>query len=188
VAIKGETIHDAAKVFAEHVNSVLARTVTPMPVISIVVKDRTMTRIQLAFRQGAAATSARIATRYGRMGLYVGQVLEAEPAADGLQRLRTVKYTYTVSPSHDPEPIFRWEYVRNVGTAKWCRHHLQGPVQVKLNRQTVELNDLHLPTGYVPFEEILRFCIVDLGVKPLTPEWDDVLRESYAKFRTEFTL
>jgi len=40
------------------------------------------------------------------------------------------------------------------------------------------LNDLHLPTGWVRLEEVLRFCIVDLGVRPLSPRWHEALVES----------
>jgi hypothetical protein len=53
------------------------------------------------------------------------------------------------------------------------------------NRQ-VTLNDLHLPTGWVPVEEVLRFCIVDLGVRPLGRDWNEVLRESEQLSRAEF--
>jgi hypothetical protein len=60
-------------------------------------------------------------------------------------------------------------------------------VNLPLLGPAVSLNDLHLPTGYVAFEEVLRFCIVDLGVHPLSDGWDGVLRESYEQFKTEFT-
>jgi hypothetical protein len=56
-----------------------------------------------------------------------------------------------------------------------------------IHGHTVSLNDLHLPTGYVPFEEVLRFCIADLGVSPFAEDWDSVLQESYDLFKTEFT-
>jgi hypothetical protein len=47
----------------------------------------------------------------------------------------------------------------------------------------VRLNDLHLPTGFTTIEDVLRFCIVDLAVAPLSPEWDQVLNESYQTFK-----
>ena len=40
------------------------------------------------------------------------------------------------------------------------------------------LNELHLPTGWVPIEEVLRFCIDDLGVRPLSPGWHETLAAS----------
>ena len=54
------------------------------------------------------------------------------------------------------------------------------------DRTDLTMDDLHLPTGYVPFEEILRFCIVDLGVKPLSENWNEILTESYRQFQAEF--
>ena len=50
----------------------------------------------------------------------------------------------------------------------------------------MRLNDLHLPTGFTTIEEVLRFCIVDLGVTPLSDEWDRVLTDSYEKFKGDF--
>jgi len=57
---------------------------------------------------------------------------------------------------------------------------------LQIGRETVALNDLHLPTGFVTVEEVLRFCIVDLAVKPLSDEWDATLMDSYEKFKGDF--
>jgi len=38
----------------------------------------------------------------------------------------------------------------------------------------------------VTIEDILRFCIVDLGVEPLSANWHEILQESYELFREEF--
>jgi hypothetical protein len=35
--------------------------------------------------------------------------------------------------------------------------------------KTVTLNGWHLPTGYFPLEEVIRFCIADLRVEALSP-------------------
>jgi len=48
------------------------------------------------------------------------------------------------------------------------------------------LNDLHLPTGYVLLEEIIRFCIVDLGVRTLDADWNKTLEDSEEKFKKSF--
>jgi hypothetical protein len=122
------------------------------------------------------------------MELYLGQVCESRLLGQ-LHRLQTVKYTYTLTPSGAQEPLFRWEYVRDIGDDRWCRHHLQGPLALPVNDRggIVSLNDWHLPTGYVPFEEVLRFCVVDLGVTPLAADWHEVLRESYERFKADFT-
>ncbi|MDI3339907.1 MAG: hypothetical protein QJR03_05170 [Sphaerobacter sp.] len=105
--------------------------------------------------------------------------------------LRTISYRYALYRDGIDEPILRWEYVRLPGdNAQYCRHHLQGSIAVPLTddrERHPSLNDWHLPTGWVTIEEVLRFCIVDLGVQPLNPEWDSILRDSYERFKTEFS-
>lgn len=48
------------------------------------------------------------------------------------------------------------------------------------------LNTWHLPTGFVTIEDILRFCIVDLGVPALNTTWHQRLEESYSAFKIRF--
>ncbi len=180
--ITGRTLAEAAQKFREHVNDVLNRTVTQTPLQLVQVKNGFL----LAFRQGGVPLAAPLATRVGRMWLYMGQTCSST-IREGLHYLRTMRYAYTLTSDGSDEPLFRWEYVREPGDeAMWCRHHLQGPIPLFLNRQAASLNDLHLPTGYVPFEEILRFCIVDLQVEKLAANWDEILRYSYEQFKTEF--
>lgn len=120
------------------------------------------------------------------MSLYVGQLCDSV-IERGLHRLRTMRYVYSLTSDGSDEPLFRWEYVREPGAgSQWCRHHFQGPIHVALNRHITTLNDLHLPTGYVPFEEIIRFCIVDLQVTPLSTNWETTTYESYEQFKAEF--
>jgi hypothetical protein len=52
--------------------------------------------------------------------------------------------------------------------------------------EKVALNAFHLPTGWVTFEEVVRFCLMDLGAEPLTTRWHSVLLDSYRRFREEF--
>lgn len=119
------------------------------------------------------------------MLLAIGQNCGSVLTKEGPHQLVTVEYRYTLPPEGTDEPLLRWEYVRQPD-GPWCRHHLQGTVPLRIGRETVTLNDLHLPTGYVTIEEVLRFCIVDLGVEPLAGDWDRTLRESYERFKTEF--
>lgn len=118
------------------------------------------------------------------MGLYIGQLCDSVETKDGRQ-FTTAKYRYTLTPEGTDEPLLRWEYDR-VTEGAWCRHHLQGTVPVAFGRgASPVLNELHLPTGYVTIEEILRFCIVDLEVRPLSADWDAILTESYERFKAE---
>ncbi len=182
--ITGRTLAEAAHTFRDHINYVLARTVTQTPVVLV----PSLQRFQITFRQAGQPIQASLNTRFGRMGLYFGQVCDSVVREDGFHILRTVSYKYALYPERGEEPVIRWEYVREPRPGDLsCRHHVQGPIPLRLNDHTISLNEIHLPTGYVTFEEILRFCIVDLGVSPLNAEWDRILRESYEQFKIEFT-
>ena len=98
-----------------------------------------------------------------------------------------MRYAYGLIPDSSDTATIRWEYVRSPAAgADWCRHHVQGPIEIVLNRAETTLNGLHVPTGYVPFEEIIRFCIVDLEVPSISEDWRAVLHDSYEQFRRDF--
>lgn len=184
--IEGDTLRDAAQAFCDHVNRVLCTTVTETRLQVLEVHGTPY--IQFAFRQAGRATPAPLRTRFGPMWLYLGQMFDSVAAPTGRRRLRTIQYRYTLTLEGVPESLLRWEYVRTPPAGGvWCRHHLQGPVLLHVYGHVVPLDDLHLPTGYVAFEEVLRFCIVDLGVTPLAADWDRTLRESYERFKTDYT-
>lgn len=42
-----------------------------------------------------------------------------------------------------------------------------------------DLARAHLPTGHVPLRDVLRLAIAELGVRPLRPDWDAVLRRTH---------
>jgi hypothetical protein len=64
--------------------------------------------------------------------------------------------------------------------------NLQGPILLSFGPATVSLNSLHLPTGYVTLEDVIRFCIHDLGMPPLSADWDETLIQSYREFKDQF--
>jgi hypothetical protein len=120
------------------------------------------------------------------MDLYVGQICGSIPVPGNQRRLITTKYQYMLTAEGDNEALFRWEYVREPHPSEtWCRHHLQGRPRIVVGTETVRLNEWHLPTGYVPLEEIVRFCLVDLDVPPLSDDWHAILLTSYKQFREE---
>ncbi len=182
--ITGRTLPDAAQNFCDHVNFVLSRTVTHTHAVLVEVPER----FQITFRQAGQPITAPLNTYFGRMGLYFAQVCGSVVRQDGLHELRTINYKYALYPDVGEEPIIRWEYIKEPPPeARWCRHHLQGPIDIRFNEGIASLNDIHLPTGYVTFEEVLRFCIADLGVPPIDDDWDNTLRDSYERFKIDFT-
>jgi len=196
VPITGRTLWKAGAKFRDHLNGVLASTVTATPLVMVEVPRPRRRRgappgIQLAFRQNGGPVEASLSTRFGRALLYLGQTCESTISDEKLHRLRTVSYRYTLRPEDTQEPLFRWEYEKTPSTGGlYCRHHLQGDITVPFGRSRVPLDDFHLPTGFVTIEEVIRFCIVDLGVASLSgpDQWDAILRDSYEKFRTEFVV
>jgi hypothetical protein len=189
VPITGRTLEEASAKFREHLNGVLARTVTPTPLIMFEAERSRGARlgIQLTFRRGGLPIEAPLNTKFGRVSLYLGQTCESTVGEDRLHRLRTVSYRYTLRPDDATEPLFRWEYEKTLdASARYCRHHLQGDIALEFGGIRVPLDDLHLPTGFVTIEEVLRFCIVDLEVPPPSEEWHTILTDSYELFKGDF--
>jgi hypothetical protein len=176
--LEGRTLQQAGSAWRDHLNYLLTHTITAKPLVTAV-RPRD-TAVQIAFRDRGMVSAAVLRTQFGPMSLEVEQLCDAPPAGERSVRLRILSYRYAITASGSQEPIFRWEYVSRISDpdALWSRHHVQGSLPANLGRATVPLNDLHLPTGPVPLAEVLRFCIVDLGVRPLSADWDARLIDS----------
>lgn len=187
--IYGRNLPEVGRVFQDHFNSILAKTISGKPLIPVTYGET----LQIGFRDGGDTSSAPLKTRYGPMDLYLGQICDAVEEANKQLRLRTINYGYGLQPHGMDEPLFRWEYIRYPASdSVYCRHHLQGLITLEItddrdHKHAINLNHWHLPTGWVAIEEVIRFCIVDLGVKPLSETWDQVLRESHETFRSSST-
>ena len=173
--IVAPSVWNAARRFCEHLNEVLATTVTQTRLVPVRSGARG-TLIEITFRQAGHPIKASLATRFGPLRLYFGQVCDGTSRHDGMVQLRTIRYKYTLAV-RDEDPIFRWEYGPPL-SGFYSRHHLQGAVPLQIGRHSLSLNDLHLPTGYVTVEEVLRFCIADLGVTPRSRAWNEILLDS----------
>jgi hypothetical protein len=183
--IVGETPEDAVGKFVDHINDVLSRTITDRRVQALRVPSKRLAYVSFPRRNGSP-TAARLDTRFGSMRFLFGQVLGTDPV-DGHFQLYTLSYGYKLTMADDRQPFVRWEYVKPKGLGDLkCRHHLQGPIELTMGRSTAALDGFHLPTGWVTFEEVVRFCIVDLKATSRTKKWNDVLLESYRKFKEEF--
>ncbi len=174
--IVAPSVWSAARRFCEHLNEVLATTVTQTRLVPVRSRARDID-IEITFRHEGHPIKASLVTRFGPLRLYLGQVCDGISRQDGTVQLRTIRYRYTLGAGDEDDPIFRWEYGPQP-PGLYSRHHLQGAVPLQIGRYPLSLNDLHLPTGYVAVEEILRFCISDLGVRPRSGEWNRILSES----------
>jgi hypothetical protein len=171
----------AVRPILDELNHLLNRTLTQRSLVATEspTSPEGRQRVQFGFRVGGRVVAARLETRYGSVGLSVGRIYETAAGRD-LRSPRLIRYRYALHAADDAEPVIRWEYDgRPVDhSARWCRHHIQGTVPVPLGGRSVPLNQLHTPTGEVLIEEVIRFCIVDLGVEPLSGDWDEILIES----------
>lgn len=183
--IVGASLPDAARQFCDHFNRVLSTTITQARLSPLYVRGNPFAMIN--FRRYGEAATATLSSRYGTLELYLQQWC-GSIVRGGRHILRTEKYRYAISLTPEKEPLFRWEYER-VPTPenKHPRHHVHLDTDVDLHGHMVSLKDLHIATGYLPFEELIRFCIVELGTPPLQTGWEEVLKESYQLFKAEFT-
>lgn len=144
----------------------------------------------LTFRQGGPVL-APLRSHFGQIGLYVGQILEARPTDEEGPAPILVKYRYALYMGLDTEsePVVRWELDSHPADphARWSRRHLQGPIPLSFGPTAVSLNALHLPTGSVALEDVIRFCIHDLGVPALSVDWNEILIQSAREPGDQFT-
>lgn len=185
MAIEGASLAEAARKFCDHFNSVLFHTLTQSRLQPIMRRGDPFATI--SFRREGRTATASLGTHYGRLELYLQQRCSSIVKNDR-HILRTERYRYALSLTPDAEPILRWEYARTPEPDnRHPRHHLHVDTVINVYGNPLPLKDLHLATGYVPFEEIIRFCIVELGVSPLKADWEERLNESYRLFKSEFT-
>src|SRR5262249_5504507 len=101
---------------------------------------------------------------------------------------RTLRYAYRIAevPNFDGRCLIRWEYnARSLRESRHPRHHVQMSAILSRENHTsnLDLEDLHLPTGWITVEEIIRFLICDFGVRPKSKDWDTILQESEDLFK-----
>jgi len=91
------------------------------------------------------------------------------------RKASTHYYAHTVGESDALKPqLYSWEWA----SAEPIYPHLH------LRRADPEfhgLGKLHIPTGRVFYEDVLRFLIQEHGVEPAREDWDEVLRTSFRR-------
>lgn len=178
---QGRSLSQISQEFTDHLNHILSTTVTQRRLRRVMFNTGAAI---IGIQEQARVSRALIRTSYGPMELDLRQTCDAVTDDEtGLLTIRTIAYRYTITPEGDPEPLLRWEFVRFPANpdATWCRHHFQGPIRLGIHTregQEANLNRWHLPTSAsgIAIEDVLRFCITDLGVQPLSDDWDQQLR------------
>lgn len=141
-----------------------------------------------------------LASIHGTLHLHLGQLLECtedkKRSTNQRFQLRTRKYWYRIQrdPGGIADAIVRWEYLSptldeyaNHGN-RWCWRHVQMSREMPMPIGKLDLNKVHTPCGFVLIEDIIRFLISDLGVKPPCGkvQWHKKLVESEKQFFSEF--
>jgi len=193
VAIEGSSLENAAQQFVDHLNGILAKTITRTRLVRFGLTGGTPQTINVAFRgSGAAFDKAPLRTRFGIMNLFVSQICEGVETGETQKarryRLQTISYKYTLTRDGADDALFRWEYEKRPppSRTRFCRHHVQGDIDLP-DPISISLNRIHLPTGFTLIEEVIRFCITDLRVRSIKSDWEKTLRDSERKFKTDFT-
>ncbi len=187
--IEDTDVFRAARQFQEPLNGLLARTITQTHLTVFSAAESGL--VSVAFRQSGGPSEALLITnpQRTRIRLSIGQVCEGVEQPNGRVRLRTIKYRYAITPDGNREPLFRWEYAKRPPDGhRECRHHLHQDINsAALGGSTLRL---HIPTGYTFIEDIIRFCINDLGVSPISPShnWHETLNESESRAKEEFMV
>jgi hypothetical protein len=93
------------------------------------------------------------------------------------------RYWYQATPAEDSW-IFRYEYLREPPPG-----YAYAPCHVHVNARPSSykgqkpFNDLHLPVGErVTIEAVVRHLIAEHGVTPISPRWEEVLRDAEDHF------
>jgi len=173
-----------AQQFTDHLNHVLNATVSKSRLSLI--RDRTVEqppRFDIARVVGGAIRPLELNGTNAR--LLVQQKVDLDLDAG---RCLTMAYTYRYQTDEQPQSwLFRWEFLR-----KRPRPDYPYPLaHFHVNAELVDGSDVrhvHFPTRRLPLELVLWELIVEWGVKPLDPRWEEILAASIRGFEERRTV
>ena len=135
------------------------------------------------FQDGFAILSRRSGHTLS-LELYHRYVIREAGGDRGLWTTSTIEYVYEVRDANG-ELIAAWHWhpttARTDDQIRWPHVHAHG------TRDNLTLHRLHLPTGRVSIEAVVRFLIEDLEVVPRRDDWNDILSRHEAAFRRSRT-
>jgi hypothetical protein len=188
--IRGKSSKDCFDKFADHLNALVQSTLSKKAHLRI---DALDDKGILGWSDGQFLP---IGTQFGKLYFWLAQSLECsyEPkeALNKRYRLSTREYWYRLQLTDAPDggSLIRWEYMspRHVKykEKRWCWRHIQLDGSKDLPGGKMNFDRLHTPSGYVVIEDVLRFLIHDMKVKPQSKNWHSLLMESDKKFKEDF--
>ena len=166
-----------AQAFADHVNSLLNRTVTDAR-LTVIGDASHAARFTLACLRGTKPIS--FALHGSSVRLLVVQTLQLTG-----EHCQTLTYQYRLSLDEDKQSwLIRWEYYRHRPTPAYPYPlaHVHINAELLAGGADAALPKLHIPTRRVPLELVLWHAIVEWGVEPKTDDWQVLLQDSIDEF------
>ena len=90
----------------------------------------------------------------------------------------SVGYSYRILEPEGREILAYHWHPTSVSPVKNPHVHLSsriGPLVIAPSGAAVALADMHLPTGFVDLNDVVRLLIAEFGVEPRRADWDAVL-------------
>jgi hypothetical protein len=166
-----------AQGFADHLNSLLNRTVTDarLTLVEDPVHD---SRFTLACLRGTAPVSFVLhGTAVRLLAVQTLRVVE--------EHCETLTYQYRLSAGEEKDSwLMRWEYFRQAPTADYPYPLAHVHVNAELLPAGVDarLTKLHIPTRRVPIELVIWHAIAEWGAEPKRDDWRELLEGSLEEF------
>ncbi len=130
-----------------------------------------------------------LSSEYGAIQFDLGQrfrIIRDPEAREGPYRATTVEYWYRLARQAGPALLsFHWTPETAMPAQRMFPHlHVEaGLTGASGEAQLRSFNKLHVPTGRVSCESIVRFLIEEMGVPPTKPSWQSVLEVQEERFR-----
>lgn len=100
-------------------------------------------------------------------------------------RISTLRYYYVFWTPRADERVIDWHYHRRKTNTVEAHLHIRDDVRHRAGGHA--LVDLHIPTGRVPLEDIVRFLIQEQNLSPRKTNWKDILDATEARFQKKRT-
>jgi hypothetical protein len=109
-----------------------------------------------------------------QLTLDVGEHYRVRKGSDGWQ-VDVVAYFYVLAQQDEDVIVYHWH---PAGRSSIRRPHLHVRADLQIGERW--LGKMHLPTGLVALEDIVRLAIEDLEAQPLRDDWKRLLEEASA--------
>jgi hypothetical protein len=103
------------------------------------------------------------------------------PSADNEYKISTKYYLYSIADA-DQNDLIGFHYHPELKEDPVLYPHVHAYANDDKRFLPLNLHKRHIPSGRVALEDVIRWLIDELKVKPNRPDWDNVLKEARQKF------